>query len=609
MINEVNFLPLEETGEMDEISKLTAGNQEILRHKLLTDFHLKLQRIAVFFIAPLVILIYIVSAMTKHSYLYWILTATTVLMGACWYLAFRLTQKDKLEKGMWVLVSPVILLNTLSIIFLENNLAGAMAANFGILIYVALFNKQHLNYMAAIIIVSSILASLLNFSGRLPMLEMSATDELVENLTFCILLVVLSTYFLRSGLLMNDNMFAKMSSLYKQQNNILETVAVIQPQLNEAVTEVETLSSRLADEAKRQFDSTTDITAAMEQMSASMKIISQHTNNLTISVEGAASTIIGLNNQTDQLINNAEKMMSSVEKTSSTIEEMARSNENIHLNVTSAEQVSNSATMEAQSGGDAVLQTVDEMKGIAEAMDSLAEVITNLGEKSASIGTILEVIEGIADQTNLLALNAAIEAARAGEAGKGFAVVASEIRKLAERSVKAVREIGAVVESVQNETTSAVSTTEDVRKLTQNGIRMAQLSGDAIRKIIESAETTSALMKDISIGSKEQINASTHFKSVVDDMVSATSGVTDSSGRQREEVAKIVEANELMLDMTREVANATAEQRNTGEVVENSSRDILNISKSHLEVVDQLTKIAFRLSQKSDELRKLLIDL
>jgi methyl-accepting chemotaxis protein len=89
------------------------------------------------------------------------------------------------------------------------------------------------------------------------------------------------------------------------------------------------------------------------------------------------------------------------------------------------------------------------MKRVADVSEKTAESIINLGKRSEEIGNIVKVINAIADQTNLLALNAAIEAARAGDAGRGFAVVAEEVRKLAERSVNATKEIGMVIKQVQ----------------------------------------------------------------------------------------------------------------------------------------------------------------
>ena len=117
------------------------------------------------------------------------------------------------------------------------------------------------------------------------------------------------------------------------------------------------------------------------------------------------------------------------------------------------------------------------MKAISENMENTARVINGLGKRSQEIGRILEVIEEIADQTNLLALNAAIEAARAGEAGRGFAVVADEVRKLAERSVEATKEIGEVVRQVQQETTAAVEVARSGAGETKQGIVLADKAG------------------------------------------------------------------------------------------------------------------------------------
>ena len=106
-------------------------------------------------------------------------------------------------------------------------------------------------------------------------------------------------------------------------------------------------------------------------------------------------------------------------------------------------------------------------------------IIQNLGKRSEEIGSIVEVIDEIADQTNLLALNAAIEAARAGDAGRGFAVVAEEIRKLAERSMEATKEIANVIKQVQSETETAIKATEETYREGKGGIVLAGQSRDA----------------------------------------------------------------------------------------------------------------------------------
>ncbi len=147
------------------------------------------------------------------------------------------------------------------------------------------------------------------------------------------------------------------------------------------------------------------------------------------------------------------------------------------------------------------------MKTIADTMENTARVITGLGKRSQEIGRILEVIEEIADQTNLLALNAAIEAARAGEAGRGFAVVADEVRKLAERSVEAAKEIGEVVRQVQQETGDAVETAKAGAVETKQGIQLADKAGLALRSIIDSVARSSQLMAEIAAATQKQTEA------------------------------------------------------------------------------------------------------
>src|SRR5437764_9882646 len=115
----------------------------------------------------------------------------------------------------------------------------------------------------------------------------------------------------------------------------------------------------------------------------------------------------------------------------------------------------------ARTGGETVEGTLTKMRAIATSVSGTARKVEELGRSSEQIGRIVSVIDDIADQTNLLALNAAIEAARAGEQGRGFAVVADEVRKLAERTTHATKEISEMIKKIQSETAGAVGAMEE----------------------------------------------------------------------------------------------------------------------------------------------------
>src|SRR5271155_3108531 len=128
----------------------------------------------------------------------------------------------------------------------------------------------------------------------------------------------------------------------------------------------------------------------------------------------------------------------------------------VSANSTKAAESARAAAETAHEGGVIVEDTLTRMRSIADAVRETAVKVQELGVRSDQIGRIIGVIDDIADQTNLLALNAAIEAARAGEQGRGFAVVADEVRKLAERTSKATKEIATMIQSIEVETKSAV---------------------------------------------------------------------------------------------------------------------------------------------------------
>ncbi|GJL62226.1 MAG: hypothetical protein NPIRA04_08800 [Nitrospirales bacterium] len=215
----------------------------------------------------------------------------------------------------------------------------------------------------------------------------------------------------------------------------------------------------------------------------------------------------------------ATHVATAVDEMSATAGEMAR---NAQVLASAAQEVNHSAVK----GGEIVANSIRGMETVTATMQASADRINALGKRSQEIGEIIRVIEDIADQTNLLALNAAIEAARAGEQGRGFAVVADEVRKLAERTGKATKEIASVIEMVQLGTNEAVQSMESGTVETQKGMLLAQEAGERLKEIVEGVQRVADMI--------HQIAGSTEEQSLVSDQIAQNIQAVASLSQQNE---------------------------------------------------------------------------
>ena len=157
----------------------------------------------------------------------------------------------------------------------------------------------------------------------------------------------------------------------------------------------------------------------------------------------------------------------------------------------------------AEGGGLAVQETVASMESIREQVETTATQVRDLDQKGQQIGQIVSTIEAIAQQTNLLALNAAIEAARAGEHGRGFAVVADEVRKLAEQSSSATKEIATLIESVRGTVSATVEAIELTQSRVDAGTEHSQLAGTSLKEIVSSASSVAEQLDHVATAATE----------------------------------------------------------------------------------------------------------
>lgn len=241
----------------------------------------------------------------------------------------------------------------------------------------------------------------------------------------------------------------------------------------------------------------TDFNAMAEKFEALVQQIVSATSQLAAASEEVAvisqQSAANLNNQRSE----TEQVATAMNEMSATVQEVAR-------NAGDASGAAANADNEAKAGNSIVSQASNSIDELAHEVKNASGVINQLADDSDKIGTVLDVIKGIAEQTNLLALNAAIEAARAGEQGRGFAVVADEVRTLAGRTQESTQEIESMIDKLQTGAKNAVSAMEAGRDKASVGVEQTNQAGEALAAITRAVTTISEMNIQIASAAEEQ---------------------------------------------------------------------------------------------------------
>ncbi|KAB1441211.1 methyl-accepting chemotaxis protein [Pseudodesulfovibrio senegalensis] len=266
--------------------------------------------------------------------------------------------------------------------------------------------------------------------------------------------------------------------------------------------------------------------------------------------ERVASASEELSASADEQARGAQKQSHQTDTVATAMEEMTATVLEVAGNASATSRAADEARVSAQSGVDMVSNAVEAINGVSHSAGQLAQVVGQLDSQAEEIGRIISVINDIADQTNLLALNAAIEAARAGEAGRGFAVVADEVRKLAEKTMTATKEVEEAIHTIQERSAHAMESMDRTEKQVNQSTDLSNQAGDALQQIMERIEDMVSRVAQIATAAEEQSAAAEEIGSSVEDIALVAREADEGAGQAASATRDLAELAQELLSVS-----------------------------------------------------------
>jgi aerotaxis receptor len=266
-------------------------------------------------------------------------------------------------------------------------------------------------------------------------------------------------------------------------------------------------------------------------------------------LDGFAAQTAAVVEQTNQGIN---QQQSEIEQVATAMNEMSATVHEVAQNASIAAQATEQADREVMQGKRVVSESIDGINRLAQEVERASQAIGKLAVDSQQIGSVVDVIRGIADQTNLLALNAAIEAARAGEQGRGFAVVADEVRTLASRTQESTDEIQRMIQNLQRAADDAVKVMEEGQRISAASVEQANHTGASLEAITQAVARINDMAGQIATAAEEQSAVSEEISRNVVSINMVAEQTTAASGETARDVQELVQEATALRELVRQ---------------------------------------------------------
>ena len=355
----------------------------------------------------------------------------------------------------------------------------------------------------------------------------------------------------------------------------------------ESANAVSASASQLASASEQSGNATRQIATTIQQVAMG---ISQQTAGVT----KTSTSVEQMNRAIDGVARGAQEQAMAISKASQVTSRISTAIEQVSSNAQTVTRDSAEAASHSRDGAKTVQETIAGMEAIRSKVGLSATKVEEMGTRSEEIGAIVETIEDIASQTNLLALNAAIEAARAGEQGKGFAVVADEVRKLAERSSLATKEITGLIKGIQKTVNEAVSAMKESASEVEAGVARANSAGTALGSILVAAESVYKQAEDagkaaakVSAAATELVESVDAVSAVIEENTAATEEMAANSSELTQSIENIASVSEENSASVEEVSASTGEVSAQVEQVSASAASLMEMAKQLSQVVSR----------------------
>ena len=306
----------------------------------------------------------------------------------------------------------------------------------------------------------------------------------------------------------------------------------------------------------------------VRQIQSQAQQVAAASEELTASADESANAATHVAESSVEVTDQVQKQLRSVGDAAAVVSEISASIEEVSATVQSIVVSSDATASLAQAGGKDVSNAVTEIRNIEVASNRTGELVGKLGERSKEIGLFVSTISGIAGQTNLLALNAAIEAARAGEQGRGFAVVAEEVRKLAEQSAEAAKQIASLINEIQKDTDDAVKGVNEAGTLVRQGSEVVSNAGITFNKIVEKVlevseqiRQTSQAIDQVANGSQRIVNSVEEIDGAAKKTAGEAGNISAAAEEQSAGMEEIASSSRALAQLAQEMNTAISKFR------------------------------------------------